>query len=192
MAGPFDINQEVNIFYLCVNAMIIFSTSALPYIHPRDMPLSQYPRSQTAMQSGFAFLEAGSVRSKNTTTILLKNCLDTSTPRSSSRRTPIARGTAVIACLRERQRARARNLCLSLSSSPRLPPLVAIAIGAVVYWATGWAFGFGRYGSDSNEFIGYREFFLSETDGGRLAYFFFEYTFACTSATIVRCVGLAR
>ena len=28
------------------------------------------------MQAGFAFLEAGSVRSKNTTNILLKNTLD--------------------------------------------------------------------------------------------------------------------
>ena len=42
------------------------------------------PASQTAMQAGFAFLEAGSVRSKSTTTILLKNSLDTCVSRSTS------------------------------------------------------------------------------------------------------------
>jgi ammonia channel protein AmtB len=31
----------------------------------------------TDIQAGFAFLEAGSVRAKNTTNILLKNTLDT-------------------------------------------------------------------------------------------------------------------
>jgi len=59
-----------------------------------------------------------------------------------------------------------------------------------VYWATGFAFGFGYIGPDSNMFIGYRQFFLSETEGGRLAYFLFEYTFASASATIVRFVGI--
>jgi len=60
----------------------------------------------------------------------------------------------------------------------------------VVYWATGFAFGFGYIGPDSNMFIGYRQFFLSETEGGRLAYFFFEYTFAAASATIIRFVEI--
>eukprot|EP01094_Clydonella_sp_ATCC50884_P013296 TRINITY_DN23586_c0_g1_i1.p1 TRINITY_DN23586_c0_g1~~TRINITY_DN23586_c0_g1_i1.p1 ORF type:complete len:451 (+),score=111.72 TRINITY_DN23586_c0_g1_i1:171-1523(+) len=46
-------NGDMNIFFLECNALIIFF-----------------------MQAGFAFLEAGSVRSKNTTTILLKNCMD--------------------------------------------------------------------------------------------------------------------
>ena len=36
------------------------------------------------MQAGFAFLEAGSVRSKSTTTILLKNSLDTCVSPSTS------------------------------------------------------------------------------------------------------------
>jgi len=45
--------SDIDVFFLEINALIIFF-----------------------MQAGFAFLEAGSVRSKNTTTILLKNCMD--------------------------------------------------------------------------------------------------------------------
>jgi ammonia channel protein AmtB len=61
-----------------------------------------------------------------------------------------------------------------------------VVFGALAYWATGWAFGFGMHGTDSNQFIGYRQFFLSETEASQLALFFFEFTFASASATIVR------
>ena len=115
------------------------------------------------MQAGFAFLEAGSVRSKSTTTILLKNSLDTCASRS----------TSPTMCTRSLADAFARA-----------------GLSGVVYWATGFAFGFGYIGPDSNMFIGYRQFFLSETEGGRLAYFLFEYTFASASATIVRFVEI--
>ncbi|XP_076114294.1 putative ammonium transporter 1 isoform X1 [Mytilus galloprovincialis] len=84
------------------------------------------------MQGGFAFLEAGSVRSKNTTNILIKNLLDA-------------------------------------------------FISGISYWMVGYAFGFG----DGNAFIGYSGFALSGVEGSSYAYWFFQYVFAATAATIV-------
>lgn len=86
-----------------------------------------------AMQGAFAFLEAGSVRAKNTTNILVKNTVDT-------------------------------------------------AIGALIYWATGFAFA---YGGNGNGFIGYNKFFLINTDASEYQFYFYSYVFAVTSATIV-------
>ncbi|XP_071509116.1 putative ammonium transporter 1 [Diadema antillarum] len=85
------------------------------------------------MQAGFAFLEAGSVRAKNTTNILLKNVLD-------------------------------------------------VCIGAVAYWAIGYAFAFG---GQANAFIGYRYFFFEGLQSENLSHFFFHFVFAATAATIV-------
>ncbi|PIK40591.1 ammonium transporter-like protein [Apostichopus japonicus] len=85
------------------------------------------------MQCGFAFLEAGSVRAKNTTNILMKNLLD-------------------------------------------------VFLGAVAYWAFGYAFAFG---DQSNSFIGFSNFFFINLPDTSLSFFFFHFVFAATAATIV-------
>jgi len=98
------------------------------------------------MQAGFAFLEAGSVRSKNVVNILLKNVLD----------------------------------CF---------------LGALSYWAFGYAFAYGDVDPDhpqagANKFIGFKYFFsiyANHLDGGDgyFAGWFFQFVFAATAATIV-------
>lgn len=86
------------------------------------------------MQAGFGMLTAGSVRSKNTKNVLLKNVLD--------------------AC-----------------------------VGAIAYWLFGYSFAFGP---NSNAFIGYGGFALSGSFGSEnLSFFFFQWAFAATAATIV-------
>jgi len=99
------------------------------------------------MQAGFALLEAGSVRAKNTKNILLKNTLD--------------------AC-----------------------------IGAVLFWAFGFAFAFGGKG-DALPFIGSNYFFLMDIDaengrnavfsggGYGFAFWTFQWAFSAAAATIV-------
>ena len=49
------------------------------------------------------------------------------------------------------------------------------------YWLFGFAFGYG----DGNAFIGYHGFALSGVAGNRFAFWFFQYVFAATAATIV-------
>ena len=99
------------------------------------------------MQAGFALLEAGSVRAKNTKNILLKNTLD--------------------AC-----------------------------IGAVLFWAFGFAFAFGGKG-EALPFIGANYFFLMDIDaengrnavfaagGYGFAFWTFQWAFSAAAATIV-------
>ncbi|BFZ05252.1 hypothetical protein BsWGS_08291 [Bradybaena similaris] len=84
------------------------------------------------MQCGFAFLEAGSVRSKNTTNLLLKNLLDS-------------------------------------------------FVAGIAYWTLGFAFAYG----EGNGFIGWHYFASSNLPTSGLAFFFFQYVFAATAATIV-------
>uniref|UniRef100_A0A7S0ZDQ0 Ammonium transporter n=1 Tax=Timspurckia oligopyrenoides TaxID=708627 RepID=A0A7S0ZDQ0_9RHOD len=85
------------------------------------------------MQNGFAMLTAGSVRTKNTKNVLLKNLLD--------------------AC-----------------------------VGFFAYWLLGYAFA---YGSSGNAFIGHSNFALTDTSTDAYHFFFFQWTFAATAATIV-------
>ncbi|KAL3841510.1 hypothetical protein ACJMK2_019644 [Sinanodonta woodiana] len=84
------------------------------------------------MQSGFALLEAGSVRSKNVTNILIKNVCDS-------------------------------------------------FICGVSYWLFGFAFAYG----EGNQFIGYTHFAITDLPANRYGYFFFQFTFTATAATIV-------
>lgn len=109
LLGTLVHKDEVDHFFLLIMGMVIF-----------------------LMQCGFALLEAGSVRSKNTTNILIKNLLDA-------------------------------------------------FISGLSYWLIGYAFGFGK----GNAFIGYEGFALVGVDGSRYAFWFFQYVFAATAATIV-------
>ena len=88
------------------------------------------------MQAGFALLEAGSIRAKNTKNILIKNSLD--------------------ACL-----------------------------GAILWWSLGYSFAFG---ADGNTFIGGKDFFSALDKPASTTYYafwFFQWAFAATAATIV-------
>jgi len=104
------IQQEADQFFLIVMSIIIFF-----------------------MQCGFAFLEAGSVRSKNTVNILIKNMLDA-------------------------------------------------FIGAVSYWALGWALA---YGAGGNPFCGGSGFLNYKLPYSEYPKWMFQFVFAATAATIV-------
>jgi ammonium transporter, Amt family len=87
------------------------------------------------MQAGFALVEAGFVRSKNTINIMMKNILD--------------------GC-----------------------------VGAISFWAVGWAFAYGVDGDgEAGGFIGWGNFFLHDFDD--YASWIFQFAFAATAATIV-------
>lgn len=57
-----------------------------------------------------------------------------------------------------------------------------LALGAIIYWAIGYAFG---KGADDSPFIGYSHFFLMDTKSTEYAAYFSNYVFAATAATIV-------
>ncbi|CAL4102206.1 unnamed protein product, partial [Meganyctiphanes norvegica] len=84
------------------------------------------------MQGGFALLEAGAVRSKNTTNILIKNILD-------------------------------------------------VFIGGFAYWIVGFPLAYG----EGNHFIGYSGWMSIGLEPEHLAFWFFQFVFAATTATIV-------
>ncbi|EDV19695.1 uncharacterized protein TRIADDRAFT_33117 [Trichoplax adhaerens] len=84
------------------------------------------------MQAGFAFLEAGSIRSKNTTNILVKNLMD-------------------------------------------------VFIGAVSFWAIGYALAFGK----GTPFFGTEYFFLIGLPLTGYSYWWYHYVYAATASTIV-------
>lgn len=108
----------------------------------------------TVMQCGFAMLEAGATRAKNTKNILMKVrlvLLSEDVPASC----PIL-----------------RRKYHSLPSYSIIPQKTLNAtLGYLVYWAVGYAFSFGQ-GSTQNGFIGLDEFFLYDTS--RFAFFFFQ------------------
>jgi Amt family ammonium transporter len=108
------------------------------------------------MQAGFAFLEAGAVRSKNTTNILIKNLLNSSTYKM---------------CYRN---FLTKNFFRKFAG-----------ICAIFYWATGWAFAFGPREWWGRPFCGLSEFFAGYAAPERFSTWFFQYSFAATSSTIV-------
>ena len=55
-------------------------------------------------------------------------------------------------------------------------------IGALVYWAFGWAVA---YGTNGNRFIGGSNFFAIGLNRQSYPMMFFEFVFAATAATIV-------
>ena len=72
-------------------------------------------------------------------------------------------------------------------------------LGVIIWWAFGFAFAFGIEGANQNAFIGTKQFFLlnyapstandipyaySPTPNS-FAFWFFQWTFAATAATIV-------
>ncbi|XP_071831220.1 putative ammonium transporter 1 isoform X2 [Apostichopus japonicus] len=60
--------------------------------------------------------------------------------------------------------------------------LLDVFLGAIAYWAVGYAFAFG---DPQNGFIGHSYFFFSRMPDDLLSHFFFHFVFAATAATIV-------
>ena len=61
--------------------------------------------------------------------------------------------------------------------------------GATIYWLVGFSFAFGgdgdNYKGRGDAFIGHDNFALSDLDENRYAFWFFQFVFAATAATIV-------
>ena len=64
--------------------------------------------------------------------------------------------------------------------------MLDVSVGAIAFWAVGWAFAYGfSEGGSSNGFIGTSQFFLSGDFGDDYAGWIFQFAFAATAATIV-------
>ena len=150
------------------------------------------------MQTGFAFLEAGSVRSKNTTNILIKNFLDVCKYNRL-----IVFCFQVITHIPLQELSPVNAYCISLKTTDTakkirhfyrlgkdvlliyvwlILQLFLSVIGAVAYWLFGFAFAFG---AKSNKFIGHKYFALADLPSDKYSFWFFHFVFAATAATIV-------
>ncbi|XP_023345791.1 putative ammonium transporter 1 [Eurytemora carolleeae] len=109
------------------------------------------------MQGGFAFLEAGAVRSKNTVNILIKNLLDID---------QLLTCFIVLLIL-------FYIICIQLSCMLKL---------GFVYWAIGWGLA---YGAGGNPFCGGSQFLNYHLDYDSYPTWFFQFVFAASAATIV-------
>ena len=109
-------------------------------------------------QVGFASLESGSVRAKNTRNVLLK------------------------VCGRVERRSFFFFLQPSLPTHPSTQTLIDKVVSGVVYWAIGFAFA---YGDTAGGVIGRSGFFLAHATPEALALWFSSWTFLITATTIV-------
>lgn len=138
------------------------------------------------MQGGFAFLEAGSVRSKNTTNILIKNLLDSCEYKSFIsirenlhkliKRSNPGHGTIMW------WSNNIVNLFFLHNNDSLLSFYISFSvISGISYWIFGFAFAFGG----GNAFIGNMYFAHYEMPDTLYAFWFFHFVFAATAATIV-------
>ena len=66
---------------------------------------------------------------------------------------------------------------------------ITLVCGATVYWLVGYSFAFGgdgdKFEGNADAFIGHDNFALSDLPEESYAFWFFQFVFAATAATIV-------